>query len=111
MAQNVSIQEYFRYIQYLSGKKYIKYFSDNTRTDLWKSNRISEKNIENITKSDNNFTPTFVYHHILQDMYFDGHCLIKTNISIPKKVTNLYISYKLLNFTQILYQIIAYLDL
>ena len=28
-------------------------------------------------------------------MNFNGHCLIKNNISIPKKVINLYISYTL----------------
>ena len=55
---------------------------------------MSEKNIENITKSDINFVPTFVDHHLLPDINFNGHCLIN-NISIPKKVINLYISYKL----------------
>ena len=28
-------------------------------------------------------------------MNFNGHCLIKNDISIPKKVINLYISYTL----------------
>ena len=55
---------------------------------------MSEKNIENITKSDINFVPTFVDHGLLPDINFNGHCLIN-NISIPKKVINLYISYKL----------------
>ena len=32
-------------------------------------------------------------HHVLPEMNFNGHCLIKSNISIPSKVTNLYISY------------------
>ena len=54
---------------------------------------MSEKNIENITKSDN-FAPTFVDHHLLPDINFNVHCLIN-NISIPKKVINLYISYEL----------------
>ena len=56
---------------------------------------MSEEDMENITKSDSNFAPTFVNHHLLLDINFNGHCLIKNNISIPKKVTNLYISYKL----------------
>ena len=56
---------------------------------------MSEESIENITKSDSNFAPTFVDHHLLPDMNFNGHCLIKSNISIPKKVVNLYISYTL----------------
>ena len=42
-----------------------------------------------------NFAPTFVNHHGLPDINFNGHCLIKNNISIPKKVINLYISYVL----------------
>ena len=53
---------------------------------------LLEKNIKNITKSDINFTPTFVDHHVLSDIEFNGHCLIN-NISIPKKEINLYISY------------------
>ena len=51
-----------------------------------------EKSIENITKSESNFAATFVDHYSLPDMNFNGHCLIKSNISIPKKVINLYIS-------------------
>ena len=54
-----------------------------------------EESIENITKSDSNFAPTSADHHLLQDMNFNGHCLIKNNISIPKKVINLYIYYTL----------------
>ena len=56
---------------------------------------MSEENIENITKSDSNFVPTFVYHYLLPDIKFNGHCLVKNNISITKKVINLYISYKI----------------
>ena len=47
---------------------------------------------ENITKSESNFAPTFVNHHLLPDINFNGSCLINNNISIPKKVINLYIS-------------------
>ena len=54
---------------------------------------MSEESIENITKSNSNFVPTFVDHHLSSDMYFDGHCWIKNNISIPKKLINLYISF------------------
>ena len=49
---------------------------------------MSEENIENITKSDSNFAPTFAYHHILPDINFNGHCLINNNISNLKKVLN-----------------------
>ena len=56
---------------------------------------MSEENIENITKSNSNFAPTFVDHYLLPDINFNGHCLLKNNIFIPKKVINLYISYTL----------------
>ena len=80
------------YLVFIPAKKYIKYFSGTTRIDLWKSNGVSEENIENITKSHSNFTPTLVDHHLLPEINFNGHCLIN-NISISKKVKNLYIFY------------------
>ena len=46
---------------------------------------MAEENIKSITKSDSNFVPTFADHHLLPDIYFDGHCLINNDISIPKK--------------------------
>ena len=58
---------------------------------------MSEESIENITKSDSIFAPTFVNHYILPDINFNGHCLINNNISVPKKVINLYISYILIH--------------
>ena len=45
---------------------------------------MSEENIENITKPDRNFAPTFV-DPLLIDMNLNWHCLIN-NIYIPKKV-------------------------
>ena len=83
------------HLVFIPTKKYIKYFSGTTRIASSKSNGISEESIENITKSDSNFGPTFVDHHLISDMNFNGHCLIKSNIFIPKKVINLYISYTL----------------
>ena len=56
---------------------------------------MSEESNENMTKSDSNFASTFVDQHLFPDMNFNGHCWIKNNISISKKVINLYISYKL----------------
>ena len=41
------------------------------------------------------FAPIFVDHHLLSDINFNGHRLMKNNISVPKNVINLYISYKL----------------
>ena len=47
---------------------------------------MSEENIENIIKSDNNFATSFVNDHVLPDINFNGHCLINNNnISILKK--------------------------
>ena len=54
---------------------------------------MSEENIENISKSYSNFALTFVDHHLWPDISFNGHCFINDDISIPKKVINLYISY------------------
>ena len=76
---------FHNYLVFITAKKYIKYFSGTTQIDSWKSNRISEGNIGNITKSDSNFAPTFVDHHLLPDINFSAHCLTKRNISIPKK--------------------------
>ena len=52
---------------------------------------MSEENIENITKSNINFAPTLVDHHLLPDINFNRHCL-KINIYITKKAINIYIS-------------------
>ena len=56
---------------------------------------MSGENIENITKSGRNFEPTFVNHDLLPDINFNGQCLIKNNVYIPQKVTNLYFSFTL----------------
>ena len=45
---------------------------------------MSEESIENITKSDSNFEPIFVDHHVLPDINYNGHCLIKNEISVLK---------------------------
>ena len=55
---------------------------------------MSEENVKIITKSGSNFALTFVDHHLIPDINFNGHCLID-NIYIPKKVINIYISYTL----------------
>ena len=83
------------YLIFISDEEYIKYSSGTTRIYLRKSNRISEKYIENLTKSNSSFAPTFVNHHLLLDINFDVHCLINNNIYIAEKLMNLYISYVL----------------
>ena len=73
---------------FTAAKKYIKYFSGTTQIDSWKSNGIPEEDIENIAKSDTNFAPTFVDHHLLPDITFNVPSLIN-RIYIPKKVINI----------------------
>ena len=83
------------YLVFMPAIKYIKYFHATTRIISCKSNWMSGESIEKITKPDSNFAPTFVDHHSLPNINFNGHCLIKDNISVPKKEINLYISYTL----------------
>ena len=94
-AKYFSLGIFQNYLVFIPAIKHIKYFHGTTQIYSWKSNGMSEESIENITKSDSNFAPTFVDHYLVPDMNFNGHCLIKSNISIPKKVINLYISYTL----------------
>ena len=56
------------YLVFIPAIKHIKYFHDTTQIYSWKSNGMSEESIENITKSDRNFAPTFVDHHSLPDI-------------------------------------------
>ena len=83
------------YLVFIPVKKYIKYFSGTTRINSWNSYGISEENIENVTKSDSNFAPTFVDHFLLSDIDFNKNCLINNNISIAKQVIDIFISYSL----------------
>ena len=83
------------YLAIIPTKKCIKCLSGTTWIELWKSNRISQETIENTTKSNSNFAPTFVDHHLFRDMNFIGLCLIKSNIYIPKNLITMYISYTL----------------
>ena len=73
-------------------KKYIKHFTSINWVESWKPNGMSEEWIEIITKTDSSFAPTFVDHHLLPEKNYNGHCLMKNNIYIPKKALNLYIS-------------------
>ena len=62
-------------------------------------NKRINKRFDNSQKS--NGMSTFFDHHLLPDINFNGNCLIKYNISIPKKVINLYISYKYIHNSKI----------
>ena len=83
------------YLVFIPAEKYVKYFSGTTRVESWKSNGMSEGGIKNITKLDSNFAQTFVDHHFLPGTDFNRHCLIKNNVSVPKKGINLYVFYTL----------------
>ena len=85
-----SLEIFQNYLVFIPAKKYIKYFSITTPIVLWKCNRMSKENIENNTNS-NNFTPTFVNHHLLPEINFKEPCLINNNVYILKKVIHLYI--------------------
>ena len=66
MVQNTFLLEYFKTIWYLYQlKNELYYFSGTTRIDWWKTNGMPDEYIEIITKSDSNFTQTFVDHHVL----------------------------------------------
>ena len=70
------------YLIFIPALKCIKYFHATTGIYLWKSNGMSAENIQNITKSGSNFAPSFVDYHVLPDKNFNGHSLVKSNISI-----------------------------
>ena len=85
---NFSSGIFQNYLVFIPANKCIKYLY----------NGLSEGNIENITKSNCNFPQTFVNHHILPDINFNGRCLINNiyiYIYIYTKVINIYISYGL----------------
>ena len=90
VAKYFSLGIFQYYSVFIPTKNYIKYFSVTIWVESWKSNGMLEKSIENITKSESNFAATFVDHYLLPDMNFNGHRLIKNNISTPKKVIHLY---------------------
>ena len=74
-AKHFSSGIFQNYLVLIPVKKYIKNFSEATWINSWKFNGISEETIENITKSDSNFAPFFVDHHLLPDINFNGYCL------------------------------------
>ena len=84
-SKNLYSQVLQNYLVFIPAKNYIKYFHGTTQIYLRKSNGMSEKNIENITKADSNFASTFADHHVLPDINFNQHRFINNNISIPQK--------------------------
>ena len=94
-AKKFSEETFQNYLIFILAQKYFENFTGTTRIQSWKSKGMLEERIENMIKSGSNFAPSFVDPHLLPDMNFHGHCLINKNVSIPKKVINLYISYTL----------------
>ena len=94
-AKKIFLGIFQNYLVFITATKHIKYFYHTTQIYSWKSNGMSEESIENIAEWDSNFAPIFVDHHSLPNINLNGHCLIKNNNSITKKVINLYMSYTL----------------
>ena len=69
-AKYFSLGIFQNYLVFIPAIKYIKYVYGTTQIYSWKSNGMSEESIENITKSDSNFAPTFVNHHLFPDPNF-----------------------------------------
>ena len=69
-AKYFSLGIFPNYLVLIPAIKHIKYFHGTTQIYSWKSNGMSEESIENITKSDSNFAPTFVNHHLFPDPNF-----------------------------------------
>ena len=91
MEHNIFLQEYLKLIWYLYLLKSIL----NILVILvgligGNLTECQKKNIENITKSDNNFAPTFVNHDSLPDINFNGHCLINNVYILIKVITQLH---------------------
>ena len=91
MSKIFSFWIFQKYLVFIPAKKHIKCFSGTTRLESRKSDGMTQENIESINKSDSNFVPIFVDYYLLPDMYFNGYCLVKNNISIFKKVIKFYI--------------------
>ena len=75
VAKYFSLGIFQNYLVFIPAIKYIKYFHGTTQIYSRKSNGMLEESIENITKSNSNFAPTFVDHHSLPDIDLNGHCL------------------------------------
>ena len=76
------------YLVFIPAKKYISLLNMLVALHGLISGKNVRKNIKDITKSDSNFAPTFVDHHLLWDIYFNEPCLIN---NVPKKLINIYL--------------------
>ena len=76
-AKYFSLGIFQNYLVFIPAIKYIKYFRGTVQIYSWKSDRISEESVKNITKSDCNSAPTFVDHSVLPYINFNRDCVIK----------------------------------
>ena len=83
------------YLVFILTKNYFKPFTRTNEIYSWKSKGISEESIENITTSDNTFSPRLTDSRPLPVVKSNRNCLLRNNISAFKKVINLYISHTL----------------
>ena len=95
MEQNIFHQVYYKIIQHLYQLKMFQFFTCTTEVYFWKYSGVSVEAIENITTISQHFSPTWINSYPLPYAKFNGHPLINNNISVPKKVINIYISYTL----------------
>ena len=54
---------------------------------------MSEKSIENITTSENNFAPNFIDTHQLPDEKLNGHCSINKLLDSEKAINHIFLSH------------------
>ena len=91
MEHNIFLQECLKLIWYLYLlKSILNILVILVRLIGGNLTECQKKNIENITKSDNNFAPTFVNHDSLPDINFNGHCLINNVYILIKVITQLH---------------------
>ena len=85
MEQNIFLQEYYKIIQYLYQlKDTLKILVALLRLIRGNLMECQKKILKNITKSDRNFVPNYVDHHVLLDVNFNGHRLINNIISLKR---------------------------
>ena len=73
------------YLVFIPSKKCIRYFNSTTRIYSWTFKGMSEESIENLTKLDSLFAPTFVHRYILPEVNFNEHYLINKKFLFVKK--------------------------
>ena len=91
MEQNMFLQELFKIVQHIYQLKsklniLVALLRMNPRNLMQCQKKILTIQLNQAAI----FHQFFVEHHLLQNMNFNGHCLIKNNISIPKKINVLY---------------------